>query len=211
MTAETFHMLAIAWCVYFVAVISPGPATLAISATAMARGRASGMALAIGVLTGSYIWASLAALGMSAVLTRYAYSLTVLKVAGGCYLLWLGWKNFRSAMMPGDARIIVDAQGNTTFRALYLKGLGIHLTNPKAIFVWLSLVSLGLPRNASPEIIGIFIGGAMIIGLISFNLLAILFSTGPMMRGYRKARRGIEGFLGAFFAFAGVKLLISHL
>jgi threonine efflux protein len=211
MNADTLNTLAMAWGVYFLAVVSPGPATLAITGTAMARGRAAGMAMATGVLTGSYIWACLAALGMSAVLTRFAYALVILKVAGGCYLLWLGWKNFRSALKRDEDNVTEHSSGVATLRALYLKGLGIHLTNPKAVFVWLSLVSLGLPAHATPQTIAIFIGGAMVIGLISFNLLAIVFSTGPMMRGYRKARRGIEGFMAAFFALAGFKLLVTKL
>ena len=49
--------LALAWTAYFIAVVSPGPATLAIAGTAMGHGRRQAVALANGVLTGSFFWA----------------------------------------------------------------------------------------------------------------------------------------------------------
>ncbi|MGR6467563.1 LysE family translocator [Rhizobium sp. PAMB 3182] len=203
--------LAVAWSVYFLAVISPGPATLAIAGTAMANGRSRGMALATGVITGSFIWAILAALGLSALLTQFAYALTGLKIAGGCYLLWLGWKNLRSAVKADYGSVARMSHEDLPLKVFYLRGLGIHLTNPKAIFVWMSLVSLGLPAHAPSEVVYIFIGGAMVIGFISFNMLAVLFSTEPMVRGYAKARRVIEGAMGLFFGLAGLKLLTSRI
>ena len=36
-----------------------------------------------------------------------------------------------------------------SLRKLYMRGLSLHLTNPKAILTWLSIVSIGLPRAAS--------------------------------------------------------------
>jgi threonine efflux protein len=203
--------LALAWSIYFLAIISPGPATLAIAGTAMANGRRRGMALATGVITGSFIWATLAALGLSALLTQFAHALTVLKIAGGCYLLWLGWKNLRSAMQANYGTAERLGQEDLPLGVYYLRGLGIHLTNPKAIFVWISLVSLGLPAHAPPEVLYIFIGGAMVIGFASFNMLAVLFSTEPMVRGYAKARRVVEGAMGLFFGLAGLKLLTSRI
>ena len=41
--------LAIAWTAYFIAVVSPGPATMALAATSMTEGRAAGVSLALGV------------------------------------------------------------------------------------------------------------------------------------------------------------------
>jgi threonine/homoserine/homoserine lactone efflux protein len=37
-----------------------------------------------------------------------------------------------------------------------------------------------------------------------------MFSTSPVVAGYRKARRYIEATMGAFFAFAGVKMLTTQ-
>jgi len=60
-------------------------------------------------------------------------------------------------------------------------------------------------------VIGIYIAGCLTIGFLTFNGIALLFSMGPVLRGYRKARRYIEASMGAFFAFAGVKMLMARI
>ncbi len=40
---------------------------------------------------------------------------------------------------------------------------------------------------------------------------ALAFSSAPMVRGYRRARRYVETVLAGFFVFAGLKLLTARL
>src|SRR5260370_38357587 len=82
---------------FFVAIASPGPNILAVLGTSMSVGRKSGIALALGVAAGSFCWAMLSVVGLSALLASYASALRVIKIAGGCYLLWLAHKQFASA------------------------------------------------------------------------------------------------------------------
>ncbi|WP_137157227.1 LysE family translocator [Rhizobium sp. FKL33] len=209
--ADTLPHLALAWMAYFIAVISPGPATLALISTSITRGRAAGMAFALGVMTGSLTWACASAIGLAAVMASYAEVLIVLKIAGGLYLLYLAWKSFRSAMTSGDLAEAAKDGGKDSLRRLYLKGLGLHLTNPKAVLAWISLISLGLPMGAPASMIALYIAGCFLIGLVSLNGMAALFSLRPVVALYRRGRRGIDGVMGAFFAFAGVKLLTARL
>lgn len=202
--------LMVAWGAYIIATASPGPAIVAIISTSISRGRAGGLALAAGVLTGSYTWAMLAAAGLSALIRTYGNALFILKIAGGLYLLWLALKALKAAMRKEtEAAVLLEKQPPSLHR-LYLKGLGIHLTNPKAIFSWLTLVSLGTPQDA-PQVMPILIGGCMLLGVIIFMGFALLFSIAPVHRGYKKSRRWIEGAMAGFFAFAGLKLLTVKL
>lgn len=204
--------LAVAWMAYFIATASPGPAIIAIIATSVSRGRVAGLSLALGVLTGSYTWAVLTASGLSALIHAYGHAIVVLKIAGGCYLLWLAWNALRSAMRNGeDYRSHMAALPPLSARRHYLKGLGIHLTNPKAIFAWIMLTSLGMPPGAPAGVMVAFIAGCMVIGFTVFPGFALVFSLGPVHRAYLKSRRAIEGVMAAFFAFAGLKLLTARL
>jgi threonine/homoserine/homoserine lactone efflux protein len=202
--------LAAAWSVYFVAVVSPGPAVVALINTSMTKGRKAGMAFATGIMTGSLVWASLSAIGLAALIAAYAELLVVIKIAGGIYLLYLAWKAFRSAASTDEALRQASGDGGETLGRLYLKGFLLHLTNPKAIFIWISLVSLGLPTGAPASIMLVYIIGCLSIGLLSLNAMALMFSTSPVVAGYRKARRYIEATMGAFFALAGVKMLTTQ-
>lgn len=202
--------LLVAWGAYIIATASPGPAIVAIISTSISHGRTGGLALAAGVLTGSYTWAMLAAAGLSALIRSYGNALFVLKIAGGLYLFWLAFKALKAAMRTETENTVMLDRQPPSLRHLYLKGLGIHLTNPKAIFSWLTLVSLGTPQDA-PHVMTILIGGCMLLGIIIFMGFALLFSIEPIHRGYRKARRGIEAAMAGFFAFAGFKLLTARL
>ncbi|WP_319518417.1 LysE family translocator [uncultured Martelella sp.] len=210
-SAALFGPLVLAWTAYFIAVVSPGPATLAIAGTAMGHGRRQAIALANGALTGSFFWAVLAGTGMAAVVTKLAYGLMVLKIVGGCYLLYLAFKSFRAATRSDAHAMVPKIAGRSGFGTFYRRGLYIHLTNPKAIFTWVSLVSIGLPQNAGYGTIILFIVVAEFIGFLTFNTLALLFSSGVVVRGYHKARRAIEGTMAVLFTLAGFKLLTTRI
>lgn len=81
------HELILIYTTYFVATASPGPSNMAIMGTAMKKGRGAALALAGGVISGSMMWALLAACGVLTVLATFAQLLIVLKIGGGLYLL----------------------------------------------------------------------------------------------------------------------------
>ncbi|MEM6595980.1 MAG: LysE family transporter, partial [Pseudomonadota bacterium] len=76
---------------------SPGPATLAISGTAMGYGRLSGLTLAFGVVIGSACWGIAAALGFSAIMTTNLWLAETVRYLGAAYLLYLALKSLRAA------------------------------------------------------------------------------------------------------------------
>jgi threonine/homoserine/homoserine lactone efflux protein len=161
-------------------------------------------------MTGSVIWACLSAIGLAALIAAYAEVLIVIKIAGGLYLLYLAWKAFRSGAARDGGLDTATEAGRETLRRLYLKGLALHLTNPKAVLIWISLVSLGLPAGAPTSVMVLYIIGCLAIGLLSLNAMALMFSVSPVVKFYRKARRYIEASMGAFFAFAGVRMLTAR-
>ena len=119
----------------FIATVSPGPATLAIAGTSMNSGRKYGLALASGIFAGSMTWSVSAAFGLGAIMLANAWAFEIARYVGACYLLYLAYLSARSALKPGQA----TAQGLnvTSLRSAWVKGLALHLTNPKAIlFFW---------------------------------------------------------------------------
>ncbi len=199
----------LAYSAFLISIMSPGPNILAILGTSMSAGRGSGTALALGVSTGSFIWASLTVAGLSALLASFAAFLVVIKIVGGCYLLWLAFKAFRSALSTHqiEARYLSGARLPLDY---FLRGLTVQMTNPKAALAWVAIISLGLQTDAPLWVGLVIVGGTTALSVAIHCAYALLFSTARMMRIYAKARRGIEGVLGAFFGFAGLKLLIER-
>jgi len=205
MPAEHLDHLLLVYGAYGVAVASPGPSNMAIMGTAMRRGRRAGVALALGVMTGSLFWAFLAAAGISALLTSYAAALVAIKIAGGLYLLYFAYRSGKSALSAEPAGAAADER--STGAALYRKGVLLHLTNPKSVLGWVAIMSLGLRPDAPADTLPAIIAGCTVIGLAIFVGYALIFSAAPMGRAYRRARRWIEGTLAVVFGYAGLRLL----
>ncbi|CAB3674900.1 LysE family translocator [Paraburkholderia rhynchosiae] len=210
MIASTFLTADVlfAYSAYFVGTASPGPSNLAIMSLAMSAGRRSALIFALGVVSGSFFWALLASLGLSAVLATYSQCLVAIKIAGGLYLLWLGFKSARSAFAPGKLPAS-EAREDEPLRRLYLRGLLLHLTNPKAILVWMSIVSLAMSTASGTSHTAPVVLGCMCIGVSVFSSYAVLFSTASARRVYMAIRRWLDGSLAIMFGFAGLKILTS--
>lgn len=201
MSAEISSLL-LALGIFSVGFVSIGPNILAIIGTSMERGRDAGVKLALGVGSGSAIWATCTVAGLTALITAYAGIVTLLKVFGAAYLMWLAYKAFRSAAVPSHLHKPKVAPGKN----LYLQGIAIQLTNPKAALHWIAIVGIGL-GNEAPLWAGLaLVLIATTLSLAVHVLYAVTFSTAPVVVAYQKARRWIDGSLGVFFSFAAYKI-----
>ncbi|WP_172330772.1 LysE family translocator [Mangrovicoccus sp. HB161399] len=207
MTSDFLQLLLPVYGTYLIAAASPGPSNMAIIGTAMTQGRAAAMVLVLGVMTGSMAWAALAACGISTVLAAHPGALHAVRIGGGLYLLWLARKSALAALAPGEMRMAAAPEPR---RALYRKGLLLHLANPKSVLGWAAILSLGLRPEAPPHALQAMVGGCALLGLAVFSGYAAAFSAPPMARAYARARRWIEGGLAAVFGYGGLRLLLAR-
>lgn len=207
MSAHTFFSanLLLAYTAYFIGTASPGPSNLAIMSIAAQSGRKAALAFASGVISGSMFWAAVATAGIAAALVAYSHFIVAIKIFGGLYLLWLAFKSGRAALAMPVRGVSREQQPQQTLRTLYLKGALLHLTNPKAILVWVSIVALA--SNSSGAGHGAVIPGCAFIGSLVFSGYAVLFSMEPARRLYVRTRRALEGCLAVVFGVAGIRLL----
>ncbi|MGL1922669.1 MAG: LysE family translocator [Hyphomicrobiales bacterium] len=197
----------LAYAAFLLGAMSPGPNILAVIGTSMAEGRKSGTALAMGIAMGSFSWGLLSAIGLTALLATYASALFVIKIIGGCYLLWLGYKSLRSAASKYDLNAVtLDGKKRTPLR-YFTRGYLIQMTNPKAALTWVAIITLGLAPDAPIWVAGAIVTGSTLLSVIMHGLYAVAFSTDFMVRIYSKARKYIQATLGVFFVGAGIKLL----
>jgi len=195
---------------FVMGILSPGPNVLAIVGTSMGTSRKAGVMVACGISSGSFLWAIFAVLGFTAVLASYYWFAVTLRVVGGLYLIWLGYNYFKSAL-AGAKLNVKERKVTTSFSRLYLQGLAIQLTNPKAALYWVSVMSLVLQPNAPNWVAVAMIVG---IGLISFTghiSWALLFSTNKVVAFYQSFKKYIDAVLGTFFTVLGLGLIIGVL
>ncbi len=212
MSAEVISNLGVAFAVYIVGTASPGPANLSIANTALRHGRKPGFAMAAGVICGSLCWGVTAAAGMSALLMSYRQWLIGLKVLGALYLLWLAYKTTRGALAPLEPSAAAPAAAPVRRDRLlrfYLQGLGIHLTNPKAILSWLTVTSLGLSPHAPAWTSFVLVGCCALLGASIFLGYAVAFSARAAGPFFARTRKAFGLFCGGFYCVLAAGFLRS--
>jgi len=202
---ETGHLMliVIAW---IIGAGSPGPATLAISATAMEQGRKAGLIIASGVVVGSACWGIAAALGISSLMIANAWLFEMVRYFGAAYLLYLAVKSLRSAFGDPVKQTSVKAPGH----GLFIKGMLLHLTNPKAILGWGSVYAITLPPNADQFLVAELFLILISTSIVVFIGYGFLFSIRKVSDVYRAMKKWFEIAFGLLFGAASIRLLTSR-
>lgn len=204
---EYLPQLVLSWSIQFMGVVSPGPGIMLILSVAMGQGRLPSLITAFGIACASIILSSATVLGLAVILAETAELLTVVHYMGAAYLGWLAYKAFRTAARkPRLDQVAVTPRGPWRTG---LTGFILQLSNPKAIFFWLAVASVGGVGNAPTSATILFIAGAFVISFVGHGGYALLLSSGPLRRAYERFRGWIEETLGCFFLYAGFKLATS--
>ena len=129
-----------------------------------------------------------------------------LKFAGAAYLVWLGWKLWRSAPQPlatGGA-----ATPRSAFSAFRL-GLLTQLANPKpALFFSAVFVGLVPPGTGAPVIAALLL--VVFLNEALWNVLvARIFSLERARAGYLRLKTTLDRVFGGLLALLGLKLATS--
>ncbi len=189
---------------FWVIAASPGPANISNAAIAMRYGRRASVIYGLGLSVALVFWGVLAATGMGAVLQASAWALTVLKVLGGGYLLWLAWQSGRSALRPERVDVAEIGAGRWFWR-----GVILNLSNPKSVIAWMAALSMGL--NPDDTVGSVVVTTLVCVAVAFFNNFSysLVFSMGGMMAIYRRCKRWIEGASAVLFATGGLALIRS--
>jgi len=138
------------WLAFLVAscviAVSPGSGAVLSMSHGLSYGVRRTTATIVGLQLGLAVILLVAGLGVGAVLTASASAFLVVKVVGACYLLWLGWRQWRApvAKIEGDAAEAAEPELSASQRVL--RGFLTNVTNPKGI-VFMAAV---LPQFIQP-------------------------------------------------------------
>ncbi len=165
----TINGLLLFAAVYMAAVASPGPGTAAILARALGHGL-SGMAFFIaGFVMGDLTLLVLAATGLAVIVQTHVGLITVIKLAGAAYLMYLAWKLWTApAAVPGSAGMTGPTEN--PFR-LFLGSYSLTVGNPKAIVFFMAI----LPTIVDLKTIGA--GSIAQIGLVIVLAMPCVLTT----------------------------------
>ncbi len=194
------------WLIYLLAAtglsLSPGPNGLLALTHGALHGHAKALYTICGGALGFVVVIALSMFGIGALLQTSLLWLTVMKWAGGAYLVWLGLQVWRSPPIGLELSGSPTARGGAS---MFRQGLLSALTNPKALLFFAAF----LPQFIDPARslwlqFAIMAGTFALIEIITELLIARLaHRIGPWLR--RVGRRFNQACGGLFMAI-GVAL-----
>jgi threonine/homoserine/homoserine lactone efflux protein len=121
--------------------LSPGPSLLFVSARGLSEGKTAGVISAIGLASGSAIHAILAGLGVTAIIAKSAFVADAVALAGGAYILYLGYGSLKSArnVSGRDTGATNELIRGDLFK-IYMQAISVEFLNPKTILFYLSIL-----------------------------------------------------------------------
>jgi threonine/homoserine/homoserine lactone efflux protein len=184
--------------------VTPGPDMALVLRNSLRGGRPAAFRTILGVGVGLLGWAAATALGVAAVLAASSTVFTVLKIAGGAYLVFLGIQTLL-ALSRGEPRAVATTGPNgSPFR----QGLVTNLLNPKLAVFFTTLlpqfISEGDPVFAKSLLLaGVFVA----IGMTWLVIYA--YVVGTVARSAR-FRRVVEAISGVVLIALGARLAIDR-
>lgn len=203
-----FYALFSVGLAFFIVAVTPGPANLSNATLAMSKGRQVSLVYGAGLSCGLIFWGVIAASGLGAILQTSVYLLSVLKVAGGLYLLWLAFNTAKAALAPNqyDAKPVTE---ETSKKSWFIRGMLLNLSNPKTVIAWMAALSVGMGADNNLYSLIASVVVCVAVGFFVNGLYSVAFSFGGMMSAYQKASRWISGVMAGLFAAAGLGLISS--
>lgn len=186
------------------AIAMPGPSLLFLTRTALAHGRAAGVAAALGLALMAALWTLAALLGLQTLFALFPWAFALMKTAGALYLLWIALQTWRHARAP------VGAAPAATQRRFFLSGMLVNLANPKSVlFAGAVLVVIFPPALSGSEKMLIFANHLAVEALVQ-PALAILLSTKAVRRRYLGLKLFFDRIAAAVLGALGLRLLLDR-
>ena len=201
-------------------ILLPGPNSLYVLALSAERGWQKGIWAAAGIVVGDAIIMLSVALGAATVLASSPLTYNVMRLLGAGYLAWLGLGIIRVGIArlktrEASAEAPNLAQAEAIMRLHpFLAALLLALTNPKAIFFFISFFTQFVEPDFHQPALGFFYL-AVVTQFISMAYLAILIGAGQHCLGLVKAHPIIAASLwlttGMLFIAFSLRLLLELL
>ncbi len=196
-------------------ILSPGPNSLYVLTIASLKGWRAGAWASFGIFIGDTILILGVALGAASLLSASPTLFNIMRAMGAAYLVWLGYGFIRDGVARWRGVRITSTQEG---RANYLNTLHpsiaallLSLTNPKAIFFFISFFSQFIrPDNQHPVYAFLYL--AIVLQVVSMAYLSSLIVAGQFFLGYFQKHPRYSAVLwilvGTLLVVFGGKLLL---
>lgn len=190
-------------------VVTPGPDSTLVLRNTVHSGWRAGAATTLGILTGLSVWAGAAALGLAAVLQASETAYTVLRVAGACYLLYLGVRSLLAKREPAGEDTGSGVAAASALRS-YATGTTTNLLNPKIGVFFVTFLPAFVPDGVSTGAASLALGAVYVVETAMW-LAIVITAASNLARWLRRpaVKQRMEQLAGGVLVLFGLRVLTS--
>lgn len=191
-----------------VLLVVPGPTILTVISYSVAHGQRANIPLVAGVALGDCTALALSLLGLGALLATSAIWFTVVKLAGGLYLLYLGIKLLHSDISPVDSPL--HPAPSSRWR-LFLNTYFVTALNPKGIVFFVAFLPQFIDQKANITLqLWILAVTFVLMAIVNATLYAVFAASAREILASSRARHGFNVVGGSLLSAAGVWALFAR-
>ena len=206
------ELLAVA-TITVLAVISPGPDFAMVMRNSYLHGRRAGLLCALGIALGVQVHVFYTMFGVALLMEHAHGLLTVVKILGAAYLIWIGIQTLRKRVPDASAAPLAADGGIAALTSSGALKMGFltNALNPKTtLFVvstYTQVVNTQTPLSVQFGY-GLFMSLAH---LVWFGLIACCFTTPALRTAMLKRQRVLDRVIGSALLGLGLALGVSNL
>jgi threonine/homoserine/homoserine lactone efflux protein len=177
--------------------IVPGPSVLFVISRGVTYGRRAALATVAGNTAGSAVQAAFVAAGLGAVVATSTAVFTAMKVAGGAYLVYLGFRAWNDRRSLVDAlRRGADVPVRSAGRLLQ-DGFVVGVSNPKTTLFFLAVLPQFVREGGASASLQLLVLGFLFCGLALVSDGAYGLAAGTARRWLERSPHRLEAIGGA--------------
>ncbi|MFF4414568.1 LysE family translocator [Streptosporangium sp. NPDC001559] len=192
---------------------SPGPAMALILRRSALHGFSGAVPTVLGLEAGLYAWALLAATGLTALVAASEVAYLILRVVGGGFLLYLGFKAWRTAWrgVPAEETAGEPEPGSSpSWWKAFGEGAVVMLANPKIAAFMIAFYPQFVPADR-PLFATTSLLAAVQVAIEIVLYLALAAVVGRAGAWFRRPaiRRGLEAVSGTILIALGLRMAVE--
>ncbi|MGJ7516182.1 LysE family translocator [Pseudomonas baetica] len=197
--------------IHFLAVVAPGPDFAVTIRQSVRFGRWVGICTALGIGAGISVHVLYTLLGVGALMHTTPWLLTVAKVIGGVYILYLGISLMRSkpkSVIEGEEEAGVPSGEQTLLKA-FTTGFLTNATNPKATLFFLAIFTTLISATTPLEIQALYGLWMCVVNASWFVIVALFFSSNKVRLLFLRMGHWFERTMGVILILFAGRLMLS--
>lgn len=197
--------------VHLVAMASPGPDFAIVVRQSVGYGRKVATWTSIGIGAGILLHVAYSLLGIGVLIAHSIVLFSVLKIAGACYLVFIGIKALRARPAPPGESVGGEFVRTMPAGRAFRTGFLTNALNPKVTLFFLSLFTVVI-RPETPVPVQAGYGLYMSVStMLWFSMLSQVLGNGAVRGSFHRFGHWVERVTGVLLIALGLRLAFSKM